>query len=127
MHRFEERSDGATINVERGAWVKVGLPRERFWGRVLRVRSEDGALISSIDNDLVHNSWLKHGDVIELRPSNILESANESDLLKFLSISMTRGPRDGAVEWQSRRLSSGMVEVPKRDTVFLSPNAQQSL
>ena len=124
--QFEERSDGAHFHVKRGTWVKVGLPKERFWCQVLCVRPEDGVIISTVSNHLVRTSWLKYGDEVELCPSYILESADESDLRDFLSLSMMRGPHDGALEWQSRRISSGKAAVPKCDTMFLPPNPQHS-
>ena len=64
-------------------WVKVGLPRERFWCRVTQLK-HNGTILATVDNDLIYTTKPQCGDEVVLQPRNILETADTSDLICFL-------------------------------------------
>ena len=101
---FEERPPReealGRARVERGAWVKVGLAnRKRFWCRVTRL-GPNGAIVATVDNDLVTTTMLKYGDQVVLQPRHVLETADVADMLRFVhwahSRRSTLGPTPAA-------------------------------
>ena len=76
--------DGGWPQVERGTWVKVRVPGERFWCWVI-CEQTDGSFICAVANDLVTMAWRCGGKVVVHR-SHVLETADMSDFFAFLAL-----------------------------------------
>jgi hypothetical protein len=118
---FEERPKSAARPlVAPGAYVKVGLRGERFWC-IVDNESSDGALLALVDNDLVKSLW-KCGDKIALQHINVLETAEQADVLTLYSLVARFGSvGDAVIAWRDLRRASGVAVAPSLGTTYLMP------
>ena len=121
-HVFETRDPkAAKPHVRAGTFVKVGVRGERFWCRVSRVRA-DGVFVGVVDSDLRQSPW-RRGDELVFQRSHVLETADVSDQLNFVTLWSALGSADGAaLAWRRSREAAGTGVKPHANTRFVLPS-----
>ena len=120
QHTFEVRDKNRKRpNVEPGVWIKVGFRGERFWCKVKRVR-KDGALVATVDNELLKSQW-KVGDEIIVLLEHVLETSGPSDMT-FESLLSVLGLSEAAMLWRELRLTDGSGVTANPKTIFVLPD-----
>ena len=119
---FEVRSSARpTPAVSNGATIKLGRRKERFWARVVKVRS-DGSVVCTIDNYLQRNSDLEYGQELTVGMPHVLEVASIDDEAAFFDavrramVARASDPVEvAALRWRDVRLRDG-VGLPASST-----------
>lgn len=112
---FEVRSsDRPTPAVSNGGTIKLGRRNERFWARVVEVRS-DGSVVCTIDNYLQRNSDLEYGQELTVGMQHVLEVASIDDEAAFFDavrramVARASDPVEvAALRWRDVRLRDGV-------------------
>ena len=94
--------------VYAGTLIKVGTRGGRFWCRVKWVRW-DGALVVTVDNDLIKLPW-KCGDEIVVQREHVLETCDPTDLTFVGLLAASRSVPEAAMQWREVRVADGVIE-----------------
>ena len=105
--------------VYAGTLIKVGTRGGRFWCRVKWVRW-DGALVVTVDNDLIKLPW-KCGDEIVVQREHVLETCDPTDLTFVGLLAASRSVPEATMQWREVRVAEGLSAQEKPRTVFVLP------
>ena len=119
-HTFEERDASLPkLSVRKGAFVKVGVRRERFWCRVKHVGVDTLHVI--VDNALMHSPW-QRGHELVVQHRHVLEVADVTDRLNFQALVVALGSkREAARLWRDVRVAAGTAVRPRYETQHIVP------